>query len=165
MPRVKIKQLDERVATNGLHMGGDASRRKLEPGEVVDISEDFLLPDGRALLEVLWQTGKLEMTLDKTTRPLDYTSYREAKLCSPTFKPRDVSETDDMKRAREAVTLRILESESDAPQYADSPVDDVPDSKPTPVAVAATPPSTAKNRRAERRAALKAAERGAAIST
>lgn len=165
MPRVKIKQLDERVSTNGLHMGGDAARRKLEPGEVIDISEDYLLPDGRALLEVLWATGKLEMTLDPITRPLDYLSYREAKLCSPTFKPRDISETDDMERARAAVAARILESESEAPLKADSPVDDAPDSEPMPIAVEAKPHTAAKNRRAERRAALKAAERGAAIST
>jgi uncharacterized Zn finger protein (UPF0148 family) len=165
MPRVKIKQLDERVATQGLHMGGGPERRKLEPGEVIDIAEDFLLPDGQALLEVLWQTGKLEMTLDAPTRPLDYASYREGKLCSPTCKPRDVSETAEMEKARAAVAVRILKTESDAPLPADSPAEDVPDSEPMTAAVDIPSHTTAKNRRAERRAALKAAQRGAEILT
>lgn len=169
MPRVRIKQLDERVATNGLHMGGGPERRKLQPGEVVDIDED-LLEDGKPLLDLLWQTGKLEMTLDPATRPLDYADYREATLCGPEFKPRDPSEAAEMEKAREAVALRMFESESDAPETA-SPADDTLDSAPDPVhtataeVVGAKPPDTPKNRRAQRRASLEAAQRGAALST
>lgn len=163
MPRVKIKQMDERVATNGLHMGGDSARRKLEPGEVIDIPEDFLLDDGQPLLDLLWKTGKLEMTLDPVTRPIDFESYREAALCSPTFKPRDPSEEVEMTNARAAVAAR-LESVSEAPITTDSPADDVLDTEPEAPAVVPNPP-TAKNRRAERRAALQAAQRGAALSS
>ncbi len=167
MPRVKIKQLDERVATAGLHMGGDpACRRKLEPGEVVDIPEDFLLPDGQPLLELLWNTGKLEMTLDAPTRPLDFENYREAVVCSPTFKPRDPSEETEMERSRAAVAARMAESVSEAPVTTDSPADDPLDTEPEPIAAAEdTPPPKARNRRAERRAALQAAKRGEALST
>jgi|Cruoilmetagenom7_1024161.scaffolds.fasta_scaffold31429_4 hypothetical protein len=163
MPRVKIKQLDERVATNGLHMGGGPERRKLEPGEVVDIAEDFLLPDGQALLELLWSTGKLEMTLDPVTRPLDFANYRQANLCGPRFKPRDPSETLEMERARAVVAARMAETESAAPET-DSPANDVPDSQPDPIVVK-EPPKTTRNRRAERRAALQAAQRGEALTT
>lgn len=166
MPRVKIKQLDERVATNGLHMGGGPERRKLEPGEVVDISEDFRLPNGDALLELLWQTGKLEMTLDPISRPLDYSDYRQGKLCSPSYKPRDPSDKVEMERARAKVNARLADTESEAI----SPADDVPDSEPAPVPVriAAKAPVAqkgARNRRAERRAALQAAKRGESLST
>lgn len=165
MPRIKIKQLDERVATNGLHMGGGPERRKLEPSEVIEISEDFLLDDGQGLLDVLWKTGKLEMTLDPVTRPLDYLNYREATLCAPAYKPRDPSDEEEMNRAREAVALRMNEAESEAPPIADSPADDtLDDSEPEVAATEAVPP-TARNRRAERRAALQAAQSGAAIST
>ena len=164
MPRVKIKQMDERVATNGLHMGGGQERRKLQPGEVIDISEDFV-EAGKPLLDMLWKTGKLEMTLDPVTRPLDYESYREATLCSPTFKPRDPSEEAEMLNARAAVAAR-LESVSEAPITTDSPADDVLDTEPEPVAAEPPPtPQRARNRRAERRAALQAAQRGAALSS
>lgn len=166
MPRVKIKQLDDIVATQGLHLGGGPERRKLQPGEVIDISEDFLLDDGQPLLDLLWATGKLEMTLDPVTRPLDYESYREAQLCSPTFKPRDPSEEAEMHKARANVDARMTESVSEAPVTAGSPADDVLDTEPE--VVAAAPPQEqpkARNRRAERRAALQAAERGAALSS
>lgn len=158
MPRVKIKQLDERVSTQGLHMGGGPERRKLEPGEVVDISEDECLPTGEHLLELLWNTGKLEMTLDPITRPLDYKDYREGKLCSPTFKPRGISETDEMEQARVKVMARMVETES----AVISPADDKPDSEPK--VIPAEKPKAARNRRAERRAALRAAQRGKALT-
>lgn len=164
MPRIKIRQLDERVATNGLHMGGGPERRKLEPHEVIDLDEDFALPDGTLLLEGLWATKKIEMTLDPVTRPLDYESYREAMLCSPTFKPRDPSDEQEMLKARAAVAAR-LESVSEAPITTDSPADDVLDTEPDPTPAVEAIPPTAKNRRAERRAALQAAQRGAAISS
>ena len=168
MPRVKIKQLDERVATAGLHMGGGPERRKLQPGEVIDIPEDYLLPDGRQLLDVLWETGKLEMTLDPATRPLDYETYREGILCAPNFKPRDPSEATEMERAHASVKERMqAETVSEAPVL-DSPADDQLDTEPAipePPVVADPPPRTASNRRAERRAALQAAQRGAEITS
>lgn len=167
MPRIKVKQMEERVSTQGLHMGGNTQRRrKLEPGEVVEITEDFLLPDGRPLLDVLWKTGKCEMTLDPVTRPLDYENYREARLCSPSFIPRGTSDEIEMQEAREAVAERLSETESEAPET-DSPADDTPDSVPPVVKV--TPKQkrdkATLDRRAERRAALEAANRGAALST
>lgn len=163
MPRVKIKQLEERVATNGLHMGGGPERRKLQPGEVVDIPEE-LLENGKPLLDLLWQTNKLEMTLDAATRPLDYLDYREAALCAPTFKPRDPSEATEMEAAREAVALRLFETESEAPETA-SPADDTLDSAPEDTSENAPPPDSLKNRRAQRRASLEAAGSGAALSS
>jgi hypothetical protein len=167
MPRIKIKQMEERVSTQGLHMGGDNKRRKLEPGEVIDISEDFLLPDGRALLDVLWSTNKCEMTLDPVTRPLDYKNYREAKLCSPTFKPRGTSEIAEMHIAREAVAERLSETASDAPETTDSLADDAqPKAAPAPVATPKQRREKAtEDRRAARRAALQAVQRGEAITT
>ncbi len=107
MPRVKIKQLDERVATSGLHFGGGPQRRKLVPGEVVEIPEDELLPDGTSLFNCLWATGKLELTMDPVTRPLDYADYREGRLCAPGFKPRDISEETEMEKVRNKVELRM----------------------------------------------------------
>ena len=112
MPRVRIKQLDERVATTGLHLGGGPERRKLEPGEVVDIDESILIPDGRSLLDVLWATGKLELTLDEVTRPLDYESYHEARACGPNYKPRDQSQERAMEIFRRNVAERLRESVS-----------------------------------------------------
>lgn len=159
MPRVKIKSLDERVATNGLHMGGGPERRKLQPGEVVEIEEG-------PLLDILWNTGKLEMTLDPATRPLDYEDYREARLCSPTFKSRGPDEDLDRDRARAAVAERLAnQSVTQAPE----PESPVADEQPEPVIedapVVEPPKPTARNRRAERRAALRAAQSGEAVTT
>ncbi len=115
MPKVKIKQLDERVATAGLHFGGPPQRRKLEPGEVVDIPEDLYLPDGRSLFEIIWATGKLELTLDDITRPLDYESYKEARYCGPNFKPRDDAEKREMENFRKEVAYRLSQSAEEEP--------------------------------------------------
>ena len=106
MERIKIKQLGERVSTMGLHMGGDARRRKLEPGEVVEIPDD-LMDEGLPLFEQLWQTGAVDLTRDAPTRPLDYDSIAEAKLCSPSFKPRDDSEHAAQEKALAAVAARL----------------------------------------------------------
>lgn len=107
MPRLKIKQLGERVATVGLHLGGGPERRKLEPGEVVDIPEDLYLPDGRSLSELVWATGLVELTLDPVTRPLDYESYKEARFCAPNFKPRDAAEQREMEEFHKEVAYRL----------------------------------------------------------
>ena len=121
MPRIQIKTLDERVATAGLHMGGDFRRRKLQPFEVVDIPEDEALPDGTNLLDGLWNTGKIELTMDQPTRPLDYETPREAKLCSPTFKPRGPDEEVEQQRALEAVAIRLEQQAETAEPVVEAP--------------------------------------------
>ena len=106
MANIKIKQLDERVATAGVHLGGGPTRRKLQPGEVVDIPED-LQESGVALLEALLNTKKVEITLDPITRPLDYESEQEAKLTAPNYRSRGQLDDANMERARIAVAERI----------------------------------------------------------
>ena len=144
MARIKIKQLDERIATSGVHFGGPPERRKLHPGEVVEMDENSELFKG------IWATGKVEITPEPATRPLDYASPREAQLTAPTYKPRDPSDALEMDNARTAVADRMA-NVSTAPPVADSPAEESePESEP-----AAKP-----NRRAARRAALKAATDG-----
>lgn len=106
MANVKIRQLGEHVSTIGLHMGGGPERRKLEPGEVVSIPEDFFEKDD-VLLDALMASGHLELTADEVTRPLDYADYREARLCSPTFKSRGPDESEESAQARESVSERL----------------------------------------------------------
>ena len=127
MPRIQVKTLDERVATAGIHMGGGPERRKLEPFEVVEIEEGFTLPDGSNLLDILWATGKIELTMDPPTRPLDYASPREARICSPTFHARGFDEERERDKALAAVALR-LEKPVSEPEI--EPVQDTP-AKPT----------------------------------
>jgi len=161
MPRVKIKQLDERVATQGVHLGGGAHRRKLEPGEVIDIPEG-IFEHGQSLFDTIWATGKLELTMDEVTRPLDYLNYREARLCGPRFKPRDANETMEMHKVRADVMARLNQTESEVPDNPESLSDDVLDIKPR--AKRARPKARTKakaarpaNPRARRRAAAKQA--------
>ncbi len=136
MPRIKIKQLEERVATVGLFFGGSRVRRKLCPGEVVEIPEGKFLTD-------LMATGKLELTMDPVSRPLDYATEREAQITSPTFKARGPAEQIEIDAAKDAVAARLVEQVSDAQPEAESPAEDL---KPT-----RTPPQ---NRRAARRARI-----------
>lgn len=164
MPRVKIKQLDERVATQGIHLGGGPERRKLEPGEVIEIPDDLLLPDGTSLFDTVWATGKLELTLDPVTRPVDYGNYREGRLCAPGFKPRDATEKLEMLNVRAKIMARVDESESEVPDNPDSLADDVLDVKPKrakrPKRTAAKAKAPPQNPRAERRARLRAMKLG-----
>jgi len=98
---IRIKQLGDKTATAGVHFGGALERRKLEPGEIVAI------PDKEsALLDALLDGGLVEITRDKPTRPLAYASVREARLCSPSFKPHDPSEEAERDRAVAAVKKR-----------------------------------------------------------
>ena len=113
---LKIKQLDERVSTNGAHMGGDRRRRKLEPGEVVAIPRNLETDGGKNLLELLLATDRLEITQTPPTRPLDYESETEAKYCSPTFRPVDESQVRDMEIARETVRQRLRDNTDEAKQ-------------------------------------------------
>lgn len=173
MPHVKIKQLEERVATQGVHLGGGPERRKLVPGEVINIPEDLRLSDGRILLDTLWETGKLELTRDPVTRPIDYQNYREGRLCAPNFKPRDMAEEKEMERVRAEVAARLANIESKVPKDSVSPTDDALDSKPTRAQRKRTamrehqrkPPKQPVNKRARRRAAIQAASSGAKTIT
>jgi hypothetical protein len=143
-------------------MGGGPERRKLQPGEIIDIPEEFEagMYDGMGLFDAMWSTGKVEMTPDAATRPIDYLDPREAKLNSPTFKPRGPDEELQVDKARAAVAAR-MDEQSDAHSPA-------ADSQPEPVAVSSpteevTPPVT--NRRAQRRAAMKGGvESGSEVS-
>ena len=121
MPRVQVKTLGERVATAGIHLGGGPERRKLEPFEVIDIDENFTLPDGTNLLDALWATGKIELTMDPATRPLDYKSAREAKVCSPTFHARGLDEERERDTALAAVALRLEKTVSVPEPAPDTP--------------------------------------------
>jgi len=121
MPKIRIKQMDDRIATQGVHMGGDRRCRKLEPGEIVEI------PEGE-LFEGLWDTGRIEMTMDDVTRPLVFETEDEARYCSPSFKAHDPSEERDSAIAREAVAKRLInESVAVAPK---EPASSVADAKP-----------------------------------
>ncbi len=131
MPRIKIKQLEERIATAGLHFGLGPEARKLAPGEVVEI------PEGE-LFDILWATGKIEITMEPATRPLKYKDYREAQLTAPNYKSRGPHEDVEIAKAHDAVALRMSE--------AAEPVEE-----PEPPA-ADTKPARAPNRRAKRRA-------------
>ena len=106
MALVRIKQLYERVATQGLFMGGSMQlRRKLEPGEIVDVPVDMLEGHDN-LFDMLWNTGVVDLVpeTEAPTRPLDYRDYREAKLCSPSFKPLSATDEREMAQARERRT-------------------------------------------------------------
>lgn len=140
--RVRIRQLEERVATAGLHFGLGPKARKLEPGEVVDI------PEGE-LFDQLWETGKLELTRDPVTRPLEYDNEREAKLCSPTFTPRGPDEEIAAEKARANVEARLHEVVSDAETVDDSPATETQHAEPVPPEL----PPVANKRAARRRAA------------
>ncbi len=163
MPRLKIKQLETRIATAGLFMGGDNKvRRKLQPGEIIDVPEDFEtgMYDGKGLFDAMWATGKVEMTPDAATRPIDFLDDREARHTSPTFKPRGADEERQVEQARAAVAARMDELST-----AHSPADD---SQPKPVtdsspAITEDPPPVT-NRRAQRRAAARGAASGSEVT-
>ncbi len=149
--RVRIRQLDERVATNGLHFGIGPAARRLEPGEVVDIPEgDFF--------DTLWNTGKIELTRDPVTRPLEYENQRQARLCSPSYRPR--GDSDEIERDKALARVSQLLEEST--EVASTPVTAVesPATQPQTEYVNPVPPELppeapevpVKNRRAARRA-------------
>ena len=139
---IKIKQLEERIATSGLFMGGDERRRKLEPGEVVGIPDD-MDHMGTNLLDLLFETGKIEITREPVTRPLDYETYRQARLCSPTFTPRGPDEEIEVENAMAKVASLL----TGLPEVAPSP--EATAEEPT----AAPPPPSAPSRRKRRQPA------------
>ncbi len=124
MVRVKIKQLGDATATAGLHFGLGPSCRKLEPGEVVELPQDVY---------DAMRHDVLEITDEDVTRPLVFASEQEAKLSSPSFKPRGP----DDEREREAVLNAVVSRLA---------TEDSPPTAPT-----AAPPAA--RRRAARRAA------------
>jgi hypothetical protein len=143
MPRIKVRQLHDTTATAGVHFGhGAPARRKLEPGEVLD------LPEGE-LFEVIWKTGCVELTRDPITRPLEYANGREARLCSPSFTPRGPDEEIERDAALDKVSAQLaqLEVAPDADTADESPVTETLQPIPAP----GTPAPG--NRRAARRAA------------
>jgi hypothetical protein len=160
MPRLRIKQLETRIATAGLFMGGGPERRKLQPGEIIDVPEEFEagMYTGMGLFDAMWATGKVEMTPDAATRPIDFDNAREAKLTSPTFKPRGPDEVSQVDKARAAVAARMDEQSDAHSPAADDQPEPVAASSP---AVEKTPPVT--NRRAQRRAAMKGAASDAEV--
>ena len=161
MALVRIKQLYERVATQGLFMGGSMQlRRKLEPGEIVDVPVDMLEGHDN-LFDMLWNTGVVDLVpeTEAPTRPLDYRDYREAKLCSPSFKPLSATDEREMAQARERVRNRMIQQS--APLEADSPADKPAPTKPKRAARKKTlAKKPAGNRRAARRANREASEHG-----
>lgn len=164
MPRLRIKQLGDKIATGGLFMGGGLARRKLQPKEVIDIPEDFEAGqyEGKGLFDAMYASGLVEMTPDPVTRPIDFADAREAKFTSPTFRSRGKDEDIEVEKARAAVAARLAQL-PDAQPSADSPADgeqSEPSDDSSP-AVETTPPP---NRRAQRRAATKAATSDAEVS-
>lgn len=133
MPLVRIKQLGERVATSGLFMGhapGDKFRRKLEPGEIIDIPDDMTV-DGENLMDMLWGTGTIDMMPNsmRPTRVMDYDNRRDARYCSPSFKPRDPTQERDMHKAH-AKYDALLNEQYSTPQ----PKGDEVETQPPPAA-------------------------------
>ena len=100
MPNIRIKELEGRVATAGVHFGLGPRVPKLEPGEVLALEEG-------ALLEKILATGKVELTREAATRPFEYASEAEARYCRPSYTPRDPSEEQEMLRARNEVAERL----------------------------------------------------------
>lgn len=111
MPNVRIKALDGRIATSGLHFGRGPLVPKLEPGEVVFLEEG---PE----FEALWATGKLELTRDPPTRPLKYENEHEAMYCRPSYKPKDAADAERMRLVREEVARRLASTRTSAPPKA-----------------------------------------------
>ncbi len=164
MPRLRIKQLEDRIATAGLFMGGGPERRKLQPGEIIDIPEDFEagMYDGKGLFDAMWATGKVEMTPDAATRPVDFQDILEAKHTSPTFKIRGDDDKRNVEKALAAVAARMAETSEAQPQAASPADDNQPEPSDDSPAVTEIPPP---NPRAARRAALQAADSGTEVST
>ena len=161
MSLIRIRQLDERVATSGLFMGGGKERRKLQPGEIVEVLDDETLPDGQNLMQALWDGGMIDILPETAlpTRPLDYKNRKEAQLCSPTYKPIGPDKLAECNEARATVEARLFQ-QSESSQVSESPEDDIPDEVPAPPQV--TKPAGAGR---TRRRAVQASNHGAEAIT
>lgn len=82
-----------------LRSGSEKKRgcRPLEPGEVVALDD----AEAKTLLEVM--PNYLEVTFEKPTRPLYFSSQSEAELTSASFNPSTYGRADEAKKAMEAV--------------------------------------------------------------
>lgn len=145
-------------------MGGGKERRKLEPGEIVEVSDDENMPDGDNLMQALWDTGTIDILPESAipTRPLDYESRREAKLCSPTYVPNGPDEIAERDKALAKVDARLFNDTSESPPFnGGSPEEDEPEV----VAAPLPPPSKPAGGRVRRRGVTKAAQHGAEATT
>lgn len=140
-------------------------RRKLEPGEIVEVPDDLLTDDGQNLMDVLWKTGAIDLVPDNVapTRPLDYANRREAQYCSPNYRNTGPDDERQMNEVRAKVQARLFES-SESPSEDGSPEEDTPAPipDPPPVAARSLPATKARTRRGAR---PKAADHGAQATT
>jgi hypothetical protein len=145
-------------------MGGGKERRKLEPGEVVKVPDDESMVDGDNLMQALWDGGMIDILPDTAvpTRPLDYEDRREAKLCSPTYKPNGPDEVIARDKALARVNARLINDTSKSlPFEGGSPEEDVPEVVTAPIPAPVKPPGD----RVRRRGAPQAAQHGAEATT
>jgi hypothetical protein len=154
MPNIKVKQLDSRIATQGVHFGMGPETRKLEPGEIVYIDEKS------NVFEAIYATGTVEITVEKPNRPLTFKDAREARYCSPTFRPRDAAEVMAVELARIEVAKRVELSERNRPGQIAATKKAAEKRKETVETEA--PPQKVDNRRARRKQILEEQARGEA---
>jgi len=140
MPRLKIKSMDDKVATMGLHFGGPPEQRKLEPTEVIEFSDDD------PLFQAMMDSGKCELTMAPATRPLIYPDAPMAKFCSPSFKPNGRNEEAQVAEAKATIADMLNHTPPAAPDEQESPAAE-PEAQ----------PESSVNPRAVRRAAAEAA--------
>lgn len=108
---LKIKQMGERFATAGVHLGGPVRQRKLMPGEVLELPKSLTatVRNGKKapLYQVLLDTGKVEITLEAPNRPLKFANAKEALLTAGTYKPRDDNDANQVELAKQDVAERM----------------------------------------------------------
>lgn len=164
MSLIRIRQLDERVATSGLFMGGGKERRKLEPGEIVEVPDDENMADGDNLMQALWDTGAIDILPESAvpTRPLDYVNRIEAKLCSPTYKPKGPDEIAAQEKALAKVEARLFNDASNSLPFTGGPPEE---DAPEVVAAPLPPPSKPAGGRVRRRGVTQADQHGEQATT
>ena len=104
--RFRIKQLGRKVSTSGIHLGGSKVRRKLVPGEVVEISDD-IKEGGVLLVDTIWNTGLVELTKDDVTRPFEFASENEAAKTCPNYRPSGRLALEEAARINHEVMARL----------------------------------------------------------
>jgi len=124
--------MDERTASAGVHFGGSLVRRKLHPGEIVEIEEDFEKGEygggKQSLLQAVLASKRVEITLDPANRPLDYPDEDAARYTAPTYKSRGPEDDLIIAEAHERARQHMESQSSKAPLPTESPaVDTTPD--------------------------------------